>query len=43
MTWLNSEEGMYEGVIAAGKALGLTPSIDDTGELIKQKAAEALE
>ena len=43
VTWVNSEKGMAEGVIAAGSALGLTPSMDDTGELIAQKAAEAFE
>jgi len=43
VTWVNSKEGMYEGVIAAGNALGLTPSMDDTGELISQKPAEAFE
>ena len=43
VVWVNSEEGMAQGVIAAGNALGLTPSFADTTELITQKAAEAFE
>ena len=43
VAWVNSKEGMGEGVIAAGNALGLIPSMADTIGLIAQKMAEAAE
>jgi D-alanyl-D-alanine carboxypeptidase len=43
VAWINSKDGMGEGVIAAGNALGLTPSMADTFGAIAQKMAESVE
>jgi D-alanyl-D-alanine carboxypeptidase len=43
VAWINSKDGMGEGVIAAGNALGLIPSMADTFGAIAQKMAESAE